>query len=1684
MASLLWRQIKVLLYRNFYLKLRTKSQTIQEILLPIYFVVLLVVLKLAAYKPDSLPSLPNESNRSLSSFQLPDNTVFYVAPNFTEAESLINKVVTEVQSGSSFRMFASLEEMDKAYKDNPTPANQNLVGVYFPNNSISAYALRFEYYQSAGSYPFDFSETGCRDTNDSFSSITCQANNYLSTGFTHLQTVIDTEIIKMYNPSYIEPDVVVQRMPKPGTISNGVVFRVITSLYLVMAMNPYLVFLLVNVVIEKQRKIKEAMKMMGLSNVALWLSWAITYGLIILVMTLVMTIIAVFGQLFPNSNFLIVFLLFYLYGLSLEMFSFLLTTFFSNARTAGAIGSVLSILLGVLYLIFAFTNISQTVAWALSLLSPTAFAIGVDQISTLEIIGEGAQFSNLWKSGNGSYPLAIPLIMLPVDIILYFFLTLYFDNVVPGEYGQRNSIFFCFMPSFWFPSKYRITLDHQASDGNNCDYIEPISDDLKGKEAIRIQNITKVYKTGSYVSGDMKSTTAVNNFSLDIYEGQITALLGHNGAGKTTLFNILTGFVDATDGKATVFNYDVSNSSHMALIRQMTGVCPQHNILFDVLSVREHLHVFAGIKGINSNDVATEVQRVVKLIGLEDQIETFAKDLSGGQKRKLSVGIAIMGDPKILILDEPTAGMDPYSRRQLWDLLRSRKEGRITLLTTHFMDEADILADRKAIISKGKLRCVGSSLFLKNRFGIGYHLGVVTKTADGEHVVSTRVKSHIEGSELQRSTGYELGYTLPITQVDQFAGLFEDLEKNGKELGVQSFGVSMTTLEEVFLKIGEEEEGEGDAAAHEDNGSTTGLIRNSVTSPGKYQSIVEGHTNPVYGESSKNEATRESKEIPISAKSVFDPTAYKAGKPSQKDVYFSLVKKQILVYWRNPGIIVFGFILPIGLAIGSAAVLNLQTTVDDYNDPPLVNVTLPRNPDYTRNTPFLYKSSTGESLNNFVNAAVEFGVPVEESNLTDFLKVPNVFSYVAADIFQFNESQLFYKALYNTSAVHSLPSILNLMSQTILRNINETASSIITYNKRWPALTTPLVFNGGAFGGTLMAALAVVMSTGLSAINPVKERELKIKGQLRVSGVTFELYWLSAMLVDYCWFLCIAIALLIGLGAFNVSAYITTGAVLSLIFMLLGWGASCILISYCANFAFTKFETAQTVWPNIIQLLALFPYIIVSLVDQLGSPDIALYLNVVFVILIPYYVGFSGIFYISKLYNNYAATRPGVPVPAAAYFDWSAPMIPFSILMAYIHVVVFYFLLKIIDVRSGGGKVSDVFKFLNRKNSEVRDISAYEEEELDEGDTDDDVVNESRKVQLIANSQNLDEQQPVVLVHKLRKEFVKRAKKQTCKKAKEEDKVKVAVGNLSLSVYPGEVLGLLGPNGAGKTTAISVITADNGPTRGKVFVSGHDIQSSLSAAYQEMGYCSQDNPLWENLTIKEHLELYATTRGIKENDVKRTIDSFVDALEIREHIDKRAKELSGGTKRKLCFAMAMLGDPQVVLLDEPSTGMDPKTKRFMWDTISSAFEGTTRGCILTTHYMDEADALCSRVAIMVLGRLKCIGSTQHLKSKFGQGYILEIKLKKELNKEDNSLHQFVTRIFENVPEPECFSHRYVYKIPQESVQSLSSVFSELEQNKQDLCIEEYSFSQSTLEQVFLQFAREQDERDEEQNNAT
>lgn len=266
--------------------------------------------------------------------------------------------------------------------------------------------------------------------------------------------------------------------------------------------------------------------------------------------------------------------------------------------------------------------------------------------------------------------------------------------------------------------------------------------------------------------------------------------------------NVLTGMLAPTEGTAFINGYDIRTETTKA--RESLGLCPQHDVLFNDLTVREHIVFFCRLKGMtDSKAVETEVEKYLKLLDLMDKKDKKSRTLSGGQKRKLSIANALCGNSKFVILDEPTSGLDVSARRNLWNLLIAEKAKRTILLTTHYMDEAEVLGDRIAILSEGSLKTVGTSFFLKKKFGSGYRLIVVKEENCDSNVILDGIKKYANDTAIESDEQREVIYVLNDDFIDEFEKIFKFLEDSGESLGIKNFGCSVATLEDVFMKIGE-----------------------------------------------------------------------------------------------------------------------------------------------------------------------------------------------------------------------------------------------------------------------------------------------------------------------------------------------------------------------------------------------------------------------------------------------------------------------------------------------------------------------------------------------------------------------------------------------------------------------------------------------------------------------------------------------------------------------------------------------------------------------------------------------------------------------------------------------------------------------------------------------------------------
>lgn len=267
------------------------------------------------------------------------------------------------------------------------------------------------------------------------------------------------------------------------------------------------------------------------------------------------------------------------------------------------------------------------------------------------------------------------------------------------------------------------------------------------------------------------------------------------------------------------------------------------------------------------------------------------------------------------------------------------------------------------------------------------------------------------------------------------------------------------------------------------------------------------------------------------------------------------------------------------------------------------------------------------------------------------------------------------------------------------------------------------------------------------------------------------------------------------------------------------------------------------------------------------------------------------------------------------------------------------------------------------------------------------------------------------------------------------------------------------------------MTGDEIISAGDGFVHGNDLKSQIPRVYKKVGYCPQFDALLPDLTGRETMKIFCLLRGIPRSEIEEIIATFAKEFGFEKHLDKKVENFSGGNKRKLSTALALIGNVSLVFLDECSSGMDPKAKRQLWNIINKT-RNAGKAVILTSHSMQECESLCTKLAIMVDGSFSCIGSIQHLKNKFSKGFVLTIKMAKGEN--ENNLTTVLNRVKQSFPTAELkekFMELLTFHINSSELK-WSRVFAELAEIKKEVGISDYTMTQSSLESVFLFFSKQ------------
>jgi len=273
--------------------------------------------------------------------------------------------------------------------------------------------------------------------------------------------------------------------------------------------------------------------------------------------------------------------------------------------------------------------------------------------------------------------------------------------------------------------------------------------------------------------------TALNEITLSIHEGEIFCILGHNGAGKTTMINMLVGLDSQTKGSLFYNNIEMNSAN----IHKSVGFCSQVDNGIKEISVYENLKFFAKIKGVPSDEVESEVNTVMHKLNLTLYRDSLVHKMSAGWRRKVSFAIALLNNPKIIIMDEPSSGMDRISRNLFWDLVKTLKQEKKTIIfTTQFLDEAEGLSDRIAVLSRGKLFAVGSVEYIKTKFCVGYTLILYNRNNPNnlQHQateIASLIKDITPSAYCHNDTALNIiKYILPFEEQSKFSTLFSKLE--------------------------------------------------------------------------------------------------------------------------------------------------------------------------------------------------------------------------------------------------------------------------------------------------------------------------------------------------------------------------------------------------------------------------------------------------------------------------------------------------------------------------------------------------------------------------------------------------------------------------------------------------------------------------------------------------------------------------------------------------------------------------------------------------------------------------------------------------------------------------------------------------------------------------------------------
>uniref|UniRef100_A0A672RR46 ATP binding cassette subfamily A member 12 n=1 Tax=Sinocyclocheilus grahami TaxID=75366 RepID=A0A672RR46_SINGR len=1514
-------------------------------------------------------------------------------------------------------------------------------------------------------------------------------------GFVYLQESIERAIIEMQTGKAIDgPAVQMQAFPYPcyykDEYLNSIAFAFPMALMISWVL--FVTHFVKKLVHERELRLHEYMKMMGVNPISHFFAWLIESAVFLLATVIILTIILKAGSILPHSNGFVLFLYLCDYGFSVLAISFLVSSFFDKTNIAGLSGSLIYVICFFPFIVLIHLEDNLSFSVKSSLFSPTCFSYASQYISRYEKQEEGIQWSNMYISPLAGDTSSFGWLcwLLLIDSVVYFIIGIYIRMVFPGKYGIGVPWYFPVTRSFWTdmfsccsrtPKKIGrgLLFTNMMHEQNNTDKSKGKSslagngeEDLSGLPVgVSLYGLTKTYG----------NRHAVDNLNLSFYEGHVTSLLGHNGAGKTTTMSLLTGLFAPTSGTIEVYGMDMQTS--IDDVRKEMGVCMQYDVLFDHLTTKEHLLLYAQIKAPHwtKQEVNEQVRRILMETDMHAHRHKRVGTLSGGMKRKLSISIAFIGGSRLVVLDEPTTGVDPCSRRSIWDIVLQHKQEHTIILSTHHLDEAEVLSDRIAFLERGGLKCCGSPFYLKDKLAKGYNLTLTKKTPDSNEKFNIEelrafVQSYLPDARPKEGEVGDLVYALPPYTPQNAAvyhSLLTGLDQNLDKLQLGCYGISDTTLEEVFLQLTRDD--------LEPKERETWSVSESVIANDMFasrDSIPDDLNSTYLGEKASLTGTSAVRGFALTAQRVM-AMLLKRVHHSRRDWkgLFSQVLLPVLFVIAAMGLgSIKSDLQHFPKIVLSPALYHVDEQYSFFsNQNPTANSLLDSMMSYPGIDHFWIKllhleffpifyhgfcSEYHSLFSPFQSCPASDHEPPHKRNpssqIVYNLTGINIEDYLLAtandfirnryggwdlgkplpidlkmDMLDVPANRTLSKVWYNPEGHHTMPAYLNSLNNFILRSNlplekrQQYAISISSHPYPGQVQDEDVMV-----GGLVSILVALCVLTGFSimtasfVIYEVQEHHTGSKRLQQISGISEPFYWIINFFFDMALYIVPVVLSVAMIAAFQLPAFTdrqNLGAV-TLLLVLFGFSTFPWMYLLSAVFKDTEMAFIGYVCINLfISVNTIISTSIIYFLGQLNQNDQNVYHTMSNIFLVfPQFSFGNGLMELARV---------DMQVQILSAFGVDAYKNPFSMdVLGWMYISMFL-----------QGFICFTLRLLLNKTLLRKSYSPNEDE---------DVVAERLRVD--CGDANAD----ILQVNHLTKVYQNLNKRVQ------------AVKRLSVGIPAGECFGLLGVNGAGKTTTFKMLTGDISPTDGSAKI--YSFTGHLEGI--NIGYCPQVDALDDLLTGEEHLYFYARIRGISKRETDRVVNYLLKKLELNYHRHNTSESYSCGTRRKLSTALALIGNPQILLLDEPSSGMDPRSKRHLWKIISEQVMGKC-AVVLTSHSMEECEALCTRLAIMVKGQFRCLGSLQHIKNRFGKGFTVKMYLA-EASCDVDMISNFMQQNFPSTCLKDHHSNMVEYHVPV-APGGVASIFGLLESNKAVLQIKHFSVSQTTLDEVrYIRYEQE------------